>query len=452
MGRLLIAALVAAFAAVSVAAAGGGEERTLVEATVTQVGEVNLGGRPANVFQVYFVGAGTPRNGFLFYDVRASIHAAPADDGRGEAVLYEAPGQGRWRDAIAHLTGISTSFADLAFPQSLDNEPFPPLRIRYTYRLSVDGRSRRISLDTGKVGSLVHRPLGELQAGTYEVDLETCADLAPHRLKSLMSLAKFLGTVSTAQNFFTNILGVYGFAAETAAKTTFFKNLLKAIGLDRRCSTETYEIVVPATVPKLLRRTLGNAEEFVRRRHLVPGRVPVRCTEERRKEVGGYNRVVGQTPKSGKLVDPGTTVRVGYCAEPTSVPTPKPAAGGPWHGDWSMKAIEEPPPRGNGGVFVAPDVFSIVERDNRICATYPWSPFPDGRLGGGTGTVSDGSLNLTVKDGAGTSVFKGITLSREGTSFSGPYEFTPRGSETVIHGTVVGTKVDSDPERTFAGC
>ena len=132
---------------------------------------------------------------------------------------------------------------------------------------------------------------------------------------------------------------------------------------------------------------------------------------------------------------------------------PRPAlAGGIWHGDWKMVAVEDPPPKGNGTTFAPPSVFSVTQRATTLCATYPWNPFADGRLGTGHAELTSSraaEVSWTFVDGAGTTVWDARMILT--TKLSGRYVFTPR-SGKPIEGRLEGTKVDGDPLRIAPGC
>jgi hypothetical protein len=302
---------------VGVAAATAAKGKQLVAADLVEAGEVTRGGDPAHVFVFSFQREEVEKStkGFISYPVWAEIHAAPGDDGTGLAVLYRAPGRGRWRDAIADLAGISTAFADFVLPVSKDTDPFPPLRIRYRYQMTVDGKSKEVSLNTDRVGSLIKRPLGLLTPGTHAVALRTCVSLAPHPLKTL---DKFLGYLIAAKGLagIRSLKGLVKWAVKAWLVREGREKVTEAI-LGRACSTWKYKLHVPATVPLLLGKSLAVAKEFLKRRHLVAEPVPTKCTAAQAKRVGGFNHVRGQTPNHDKLVDPGTKVRIGYCVSQT---------------------------------------------------------------------------------------------------------------------------------------
>lgn len=316
---MLVLVVVACLVGGTAATAAKGKQ--LVAADLVEGGEVTMGGDPAHVFVFSFQREEVEKStkGFIFYPVWAEIHAPPGDDGTGRAVFYRAPGKGRWRDAIADLAGISTAFADLVLPVSKDTDPFPPLRIRYRYRMTVDGKSKEVSLNTDRVGSLIKRPLGLLTPGTHAVALRTCVLLEPHPLTKAKDLAEFLQSLYSGHGLaaIRSLKGLAKWFIKKVVGSQVTEKVTEAILGGRACSAWKYKLHVPATVPLLLGKSLAVAKEFLKRRHLVAEPVPTKCTAAQAKRVGGFNHVRGQTPNHDKLVDPGTKVRIGYCVSQT---------------------------------------------------------------------------------------------------------------------------------------
>jgi len=145
----------------------------------------------------------------------------------------------------------------------------------------------------------------------------------------------------------------------------------------------------------------------------------------------------------------------GLYERPVPKPKPRPVRpGGPWHGDWKVVATEDPPPKGNGTTFAPAGVFSITQKGTRLCATYPWNPFPGGRLGTSLAALTSPralEAGWTSVDGAGTTVWDS-RLTADGMKITGRYVFTPRSGGRPIEGRTDATKFDGQPLRIPPGC
>ena len=209
-----------------------------------------------------------------------------------------------------------------------------------------------------------------------------------------------------------------------------------------------YEITRVRAVQSCRQRTRGNATcdlgrlaVFDSAELLVRVRVP--------KSLGGkILQIIASAGGAG--VKPSAALYERRVAKKKPRPAP---TGGIWHGDWKMVAVEDPPPKGNGTTFAPDSVFSVTQKGTKLCATYPWNAFPDGRLGKGSATLASSrsiETKWTFVDGAGTTVWNAAMVG-SGKKITGRYVFTPR-SGKPIEGRLDATKFDGQPLRIPTGC
>lgn len=302
-----------------------------------QEGPVFLGGKPPEIGFIGLDGNEHKRGDTWFYGAFALVQVASGDRD-GEAVIYRAPGQGRWRDAIAEWTGIgSTELVDLLLPVSKDTEPFPPVKMRYSYRLSWETPESFFVFNRPVIGSrsakgVIKQSLNRdgndnsagLPAGPNKIILTGCVDLAPHPLGSGYTVFYWFDKLFAAKQLFTDLLERVFFWTTVTAEATggldepavlaaLGQKLGQAITDQRDCSDMRYTVTVPALIPKVHGLKPSEAKKRIEDRGLEVTPVAVKCDAARLKQLGiASGRVFETTPARSQYLDKRVTMR--YCA------------------------------------------------------------------------------------------------------------------------------------------
>lgn len=333
----------------------------LITAYLRQIWEGNffLGGKPPKVLWVKTVKEfKNPKNGYYYYQLKARVLRSTGDT-NGTMVIFKAR---RYRDAYAELLSLSPEtrwFLEKAFPKSLDNTPFPPVKIRYNYKLSIinpNNGAKVVSTGIKRAQDKKHfieiLSMG-LTPGTYELMTDVSVELEDHPLailKTIYSIYDWYGfLIDIPEGIADWIADEYKqrFRLLGIAKEKF-KEILKSGTLT---STSKYRLTVLAKVPKLKGLKPSDAISEVQHRNLrytllTQNKCPRNMVQ----------KVMAQNPAPGKRVKAGSTVRIRYCRGTQVPPTPVPTA--------------------RYGVFLVPDVaFGVLYlgTEEAIRARYPGS-------------------------------------------------------------------------------
>lgn len=322
-------------------------------------GEFFLGGKPPKVLWVQAVKEfKNPKNGYYYYQLKARVLRSTGDT-NGTMVIFQAR---RYRDAYAELLSLSPGtkwFLEKAFPKSLDNSPFPPVKVRYNYKLSVvnpKNGAKLVSTGIKRAQDKKHfieiLSMG-LTPGTYELVTDVSVSMEDHPLailKTIYSIYDWYGfLIDIPEGIADWIADEYKkrFRLLGIAKEKF-KELLKSGTLT---STSKYQLTVLAKVPKLKGLKPSQAISEVQYRNL---QYKLLTQDKCAKKMA--QKVVDQSPAPGKRVKAGSTVQIKYCRAGQVPPTPAPSA--------------------KYGVFLVPDVaFGVlyVGTEEAIKARYPGS-------------------------------------------------------------------------------
>lgn len=261
---------------------------------VVENGGLFLGGRPAALSRVAVTGK-LKKDGKYYYKVKLHVKRASGDTD-GSLVLFKAR---TWREAGFKLLKASRGTQWVIkkfFPKSLDNRPFPSVKLNYKYKVYVVGKGFNKAQRAKKGPKNFIEPVKYgLEPGSHYFQLESCVELASHPLKSVYDIYDWFGVVG-----------------EMAEQLTFIglaKRTLQAlIGKRAACSKSTFAEILSAKVPNV---TLWPATEAVQEMAAWNLYGKVEHTSSCGASQNGL--IVSQSVAGGKYVVPPRTIILKMC-------------------------------------------------------------------------------------------------------------------------------------------
>jgi hypothetical protein len=122
---------------------------------------------------------------------------------------------------------------------------------------------------------------------------------------------------------------------------------------------------------------------------------------------------------------------------------PEPAFEGVWSGTWKATVLE------GDGEWKLTGRLTLVHRGQKVCASWTWNRFADGRPGKGTGSLRRQGLSVRGADGFG-SVTWTARMSPEAETFFGTYRDVGRSTGEVRAGSIHGVRLG--PARASLRC